>query len=466
MDKNNIIENINSELLSRTIQLPSGIYITTKEFLEHSVIPFLPDSNRVKLINDVEISMKQFIEECVLSQCVNDYNGDFKKYYNEIVKGPILGMNKKQEEVDEIEIIEEQIEELKLDDIPTKKDEKKGEASVLKKTENGISLESKYVSSLNIKDNFKLGLELHSMQYTIALLDVQILGSNLKDETKIQSGIDSIKADFKEAMNSVKTEEDMNIIRNELKRLETIGKIGKYFSGILEKEINNLKVIEEKLGEVSSIKKYANGKIEYDTKYSIGTKYDNNKQLLSAINELEYSLGLLDIAIKYDKTERKDVVESRNKKLLEDFDKVIINIKNDQDRDFVNQELEKISKIGAVGLLYYDIFQKRMNNDKTYKLAEVKQDKDYKEDLKIEIEESDRFYLDLEEDIRNLKFDIDDVYKMRSKYEKILETLEEYTNKGYIDFNEAKSITEKIEEKLEKLNKTIKTVDGISDLKF
>lgn len=80
-----LISQIPSELLNRTLKLPNGELIPARQYIEEIVIPYLPINEYVCLINGAKIPISHFIMECVIFDCQERYNGDFDKYMQENV---------------------------------------------------------------------------------------------------------------------------------------------------------------------------------------------------------------------------------------------------------------------------------------------------------------------------------------------------------------------------------------------
>lgn len=84
----NITSYIDKNLLGKT-KLPGGQIVDTKVYLESIVFPFLPTNGVIILKDNRVLNVKQFIEECVLTECALKYNNNFIRYYAENVKNNI-----------------------------------------------------------------------------------------------------------------------------------------------------------------------------------------------------------------------------------------------------------------------------------------------------------------------------------------------------------------------------------------
>lgn len=78
-----IIDTINPALLKKSVKLPNGITISAKQYIQELVFPLLPENGFVILKNGNILKTKQFIEEAILFDCQDKYNGDVVKYMYE-----------------------------------------------------------------------------------------------------------------------------------------------------------------------------------------------------------------------------------------------------------------------------------------------------------------------------------------------------------------------------------------------
>lgn len=74
---------INPSLMKKMMRLPNGVEIPAKQYIQEVVYPYLPQNGIVILNNGAVLSVKQFIEECVMFECQEKYSGDFPKYMTE-----------------------------------------------------------------------------------------------------------------------------------------------------------------------------------------------------------------------------------------------------------------------------------------------------------------------------------------------------------------------------------------------
>ena len=65
------------------MRLPNGTEIPAKQYIQEVVYPYLTQNGIVILNNGAVLSVKQFVEECVMFECQEKYNGDFPKYISE-----------------------------------------------------------------------------------------------------------------------------------------------------------------------------------------------------------------------------------------------------------------------------------------------------------------------------------------------------------------------------------------------
>lgn len=83
LDIQSLLNIINPTLMEKMMRLPNGVEISAKEYIQKIVYPYLPQNGIVILNNGAVLSVKQFIEECVMFECQEKYNGDFPKYIYE-----------------------------------------------------------------------------------------------------------------------------------------------------------------------------------------------------------------------------------------------------------------------------------------------------------------------------------------------------------------------------------------------
>ena len=76
-------EIINPALMKRKMKLPNGAEISARQYIQEIVCPQLPKNGIVILDNGAVLPVKQFIEEGVMFECQEKYNGDFPRYMAE-----------------------------------------------------------------------------------------------------------------------------------------------------------------------------------------------------------------------------------------------------------------------------------------------------------------------------------------------------------------------------------------------
>ena len=76
-------EIINPALMERKMKLPNGAEISARQYIQEIVCPQLPKNGIVILDNGAVLPVKQFIEEGVMFECQEKYNGDFPRYMAE-----------------------------------------------------------------------------------------------------------------------------------------------------------------------------------------------------------------------------------------------------------------------------------------------------------------------------------------------------------------------------------------------
>lgn len=89
LDIQSILQIINPSLLERKMKLPDGTEMSAKRYIQLIVYPKLPSTGFVILANGGVLSIKQFIEECVMNDCQKKYNGDFPRYLAENTRNNI-----------------------------------------------------------------------------------------------------------------------------------------------------------------------------------------------------------------------------------------------------------------------------------------------------------------------------------------------------------------------------------------
>ena len=110
MDVKSFSQIINPELMKRKMKLPSGAEISAKQYIEEIVHPQLPQNGIVISDNFSILTAKQFVEEGVIFECQEKYNGDFPKYMAERTRNNlgVVSINNNEEsfEINPLEIVE------------------------------------------------------------------------------------------------------------------------------------------------------------------------------------------------------------------------------------------------------------------------------------------------------------------------------------------------------------------------
>ncbi len=83
LDFQTIIQTINPTLLERKMKLPNGALIPAKQYIQKIVFPHLPSTGVVILASGGLMTVQHFIEEGVMYECQEKYNGDFPRYMAE-----------------------------------------------------------------------------------------------------------------------------------------------------------------------------------------------------------------------------------------------------------------------------------------------------------------------------------------------------------------------------------------------
>jgi len=79
----NIMKFLDQELLNRKLKLPSGKIISAEEYITKVVFPHMPENGIIILNNNECIPVKKFIEENIIGECQEKYNGNFPIYMQE-----------------------------------------------------------------------------------------------------------------------------------------------------------------------------------------------------------------------------------------------------------------------------------------------------------------------------------------------------------------------------------------------
>lgn len=110
LDVQTLPEIINPALMERKMKLPNGAEIPAKQYIQEIVYPQLPKNGIVILDNGAVLTVKQFIEEGVMFECQEKYNGDFPRYMAERTRNNLgvvsIGNGDEKYEINPVEITE------------------------------------------------------------------------------------------------------------------------------------------------------------------------------------------------------------------------------------------------------------------------------------------------------------------------------------------------------------------------
>lgn len=67
------------------INLSDGSIVSVDQYIEKFVLPIFKDVEIIRLKNGKEVSLNVFINQYVLTHCINEYNCDFDKFYSDYV---------------------------------------------------------------------------------------------------------------------------------------------------------------------------------------------------------------------------------------------------------------------------------------------------------------------------------------------------------------------------------------------
>ena len=104
INSSDIVELINPKLLEQKIELPNGVRIPAKQYVQEVVAPYIPSSGTFILNNSSQISAKQYIEEYILS--AKQYKGDISKLLSENTISNNGTIMVKGEQIDAIDIVD------------------------------------------------------------------------------------------------------------------------------------------------------------------------------------------------------------------------------------------------------------------------------------------------------------------------------------------------------------------------
>ena len=100
-----IVEILNPELLKQKIELPNGVKIPARQYIQKVVAPHIPSNGTYILNNGSQISAKQYIEDFVLGEEQKKYKGDISKLLRENTKSNNGTITVKGEQINAIDIV-------------------------------------------------------------------------------------------------------------------------------------------------------------------------------------------------------------------------------------------------------------------------------------------------------------------------------------------------------------------------
>lgn len=83
LNAHSLLKTISKGIIEKQTKLPNGSRISASQYIQEVVFPHLPKNGVVMLDNGAILSTKQFIEECIIGECQEKYNGNFPKYLAE-----------------------------------------------------------------------------------------------------------------------------------------------------------------------------------------------------------------------------------------------------------------------------------------------------------------------------------------------------------------------------------------------
>lgn len=100
-----IVEMLNPELLKQKIELPNGVKIPARQYIQEVVAPHIPSNGTYILNNGSQISAKQYIEEFILGEGQEKYKGDISKLLSENTRSNNGTITVKGEPINAIDIV-------------------------------------------------------------------------------------------------------------------------------------------------------------------------------------------------------------------------------------------------------------------------------------------------------------------------------------------------------------------------
>ena len=103
----NITELINPEILNQRVKLPNGAEISAKQYIQESVAPYIPSDGFFVLKNGCRIPAIQYIEEYILGEGQEKYQGDIARLIRENTIGNDGQITINGRKINDIDIVDE-----------------------------------------------------------------------------------------------------------------------------------------------------------------------------------------------------------------------------------------------------------------------------------------------------------------------------------------------------------------------
>lgn len=100
-----IVEMLNPEILKQKIELPNGVKIPARQYIQEVVAPHIPSNGTYILNNGSQVSAKQYIEEFILGEGQEKYKGDISKLLSENTRRNNGTIAVKGEQINAIDIV-------------------------------------------------------------------------------------------------------------------------------------------------------------------------------------------------------------------------------------------------------------------------------------------------------------------------------------------------------------------------
>lgn len=101
-----IVKILNPELLKQKIELPNGVKIPARQYIQEVVVPHIPSNGTYILNNGSQISAKQYIEEYILGEGQEKYKGDISKLLSENTRSNDGTITLKGKQINAIDIVD------------------------------------------------------------------------------------------------------------------------------------------------------------------------------------------------------------------------------------------------------------------------------------------------------------------------------------------------------------------------